>query len=164
MLTRMSDSAPISTPEFGPGLLGPIPRPTDQKLWDPAHQAMDPGQRRQLQDERVRTLVRRVLETPVPLFAAKLAEAGITSPDDIKGVDDLARVPLTVKQDLRDSEAEPPPWGHYRFTDPRHAVRLGTSTGTTGQPTITVWTRKDIWSRLRPCRRRWTNRRHPPSR
>ena len=54
-------------------------------------------------------------------------------------------VPLTVKQDLRDSEAEQPPWGGYRFTDPRQAVRLGTSTGTTGQPTITVWTRKDLW-------------------
>jgi hypothetical protein len=116
----MSDSDLVSTAAFGPGTLGPIPRPTGQKLWDPAHQAMDPGQRRELQDERVRHLIRRVLETPVPLFAAKLKEAGITSPDDVKGVDDLSRVPSTVKQDLRDSEAEAPPGhvdGYHRPAD-----------------------------------------------
>jgi phenylacetate-CoA ligase len=151
----MSASDVVSTPEFGPGLLGPIPRPIEQKLWDPPHQAMDLGQRRELQDDRVRTLIRRILTTPVPLFAAKLQAAGITSPDDVKGVDDLARIPLTIKQDLRDSEAESPPWGRYRFTDPRHAVRLGTSTGTTGQPTITVWTRKDIWIEYESGARNW---------
>jgi phenylacetate-CoA ligase len=145
----------VSTPPFGPGTLGPIPRPADQKLWDPAHQAMDPPRRRELQDERVRDVIRRVLETPVPLFAAKLKEAGISSADDITGVDDLRHVPSTVKQELRDSEAEAPPWGRYRFTDPRRAVRLGTSTGTTGQPTITVWTRKDIWIEYESGSRNW---------
>ncbi|HWE65582.1 MAG TPA: hypothetical protein VG298_02950 [Acidimicrobiales bacterium] len=151
----MSASSDVSTPAFGPGTLGPLPRPPDQKLWDPARQAMDPSRRRELQDERVRHLIGRVLETPVPLFAAKLKEAGITSAADIKGVDDLVSVPSTVKQDLRDSEAEAPPWGRYRFTDPRQAVRLGTSTGTTGQPTITVWTRKDIWIEYESGSRNW---------
>ena len=51
----------ISTPEFGPGMLGPAARPDDQGLWDPAHQAMDPSLRRELQDRRVRHLVGRVL-------------------------------------------------------------------------------------------------------
>jgi phenylacetate-CoA ligase len=151
----MPDPALVSTADFGPGTLGPIPRPTDQALWDPAHQAMDPGDRRALQDQRVRELITRILATPVPLFAGKLKEADIVSADDVKGVDDLARIPLTVKQDLRDSEAEAPPWGRYRFTDPRHAVRLGTSTGTTGQPTITVWTRKDIWIEYESGARNW---------
>jgi phenylacetate-CoA ligase len=145
----------VSTAAYGPGTIGPIPRPTDQALWDPAHQAMDPGQRRALQDERVRALIGRILETPVPLFAAKLNDAGITAADDVKGVDDLARIPSTIKQDLRDSEAEAPPWGRYRFGDPRQAVRLGTSTGTTGQPTITVWTRKDIWIEYESGSRNW---------
>ena len=43
----------------------------------------------------------------------------------------------------------------YRFTDPRQAVRLGTSTGTTGQPTITVWTRKDLWIEYESGARNW---------
>ena len=76
--------------------------------------------------------MRKILDNPVPLFARKLAEAGIESADDLKSLDDIRHIPLTVKQDLRDSETEHPPWGDYRFTDPHEAVRLGTSTGTTG--------------------------------
>src|SRR5271169_256146 len=96
----------VSTPPFGPETLGPLTRPDDQPLWDPGKQAMDPEQRRQLQDERLRTLIDKVLTVPVPLFADKLKEAGVTSSSDVKGVDDLWQIPLTVKQDLRDSEAE----------------------------------------------------------
>lgn len=116
---------------------------------------MDPELRRLLQDQRVKELVARVIATPVPLFGAKLAEAGISSAGDVTGVDDLAAIPLTVKQDLRDSEAAVPPWGEYRFTDPRACVRLGTSTGTTGAPTITAWTRHDIWVEYESGARNW---------
>lgn len=146
---------PVSTPPFGPGSLGPSPRPVDQFLWDPAKQAMDPEQRRQLQNRRLANMVERIFTGPVPLFRDKLAEAGIHSPADVTTVEDLDAVPLTVKQDLRDSEAAAPPWGGYRFTDPRHAVRLGTSTGTTGQPTITVWTRRDLWVEYESGARNW---------
>ncbi len=146
---------PVSTPPFGPGSLGPPERPDDQPLWDPAKQAMDPERRRALQDERLRTMVERILAGPVPLFRDKLVAAGVSSASDLSGVDDLAGVPSTVKQDLRDSEAAIPPWGGYRFTDPRHAVRLGTSTGTTGQPTITVWTRRDLWVEYESGARNW---------
>jgi phenylacetate-CoA ligase len=116
---------------------------------------MDPERRRALQDERLRTMVERILAGPVPLFRDKLVAAGVSSASDLSGVDDLAGVPSTVKQDLRDSEAAIPPWGGYRFTDPRHAVRLGTSTGTTGQPTITVWTRRDLWVEYESGARNW---------
>ncbi|HYV59424.1 MAG TPA: hypothetical protein VFA62_05065, partial [Acidimicrobiia bacterium] len=110
--------------------LGPTPRDPEQRFWDPEAQAMPPHRRRELQDERVRELVRRVFERPVPLFRRKLEAAGITSATDVTGVDDLARVPLTTKQDLRESEATAPPWGEYRFTPVSECVRLGQSTGT----------------------------------
>jgi len=42
-------------------------------------------------------------------------------------------------------EAQRSSVGRLPVHPPREAVRLGTSTGTTGQPTITVWTRKDLW-------------------
>jgi phenylacetate-CoA ligase len=116
---------------------------------------MDPERRRRLQDDRLRDLLTRTLERPVPLFRSKLASAGVESAADVAGVDDLWRIPLTVKQDLRDSEADDPPWGGYRFTDPREGVRLGTSTGTTGEPTITVWTRKDLWIEYESGTRNW---------
>jgi phenylacetate-CoA ligase len=116
---------------------------------------MAPEARRRLQDERLRAMVRAVFERPVALFKRKLESAGITSPDDIEGIDDLEHVPLTVKQDLRESEAAAPPFGDYRFTDPRQCVRLGTSTGTTGTPTITLWTRHDIWLEYESAARTW---------
>ncbi|HUD18251.1 MAG TPA: hypothetical protein VMQ59_13375 [Acidimicrobiales bacterium] len=145
----------VSTPPFGPGSLGPVPRPPEQSLWDPAKQAMGAEERRDLQNERLVRMVERIYDGPVPLFRDKLQAAGVTAPGDIATVDDLQLVPLTVKQDLRDSEAAAPPWGSYRFTDPRHAVRLGTSTGTTGQPTITVWTRRDLWIEYESGARNW---------
>ncbi len=145
----------VSTPPFGPGSLGPVPRPPEQSLWDPVKQAMGAEERRDLQNERLARMVERIYDGPVPLFRDKLQAAGITAPGDIATVDDLESVPLTVKQDLRDSEAAAAPWGNYRFTDPRQAVRLGTSTGTTGQPTITVWTRRDLWIEYESGARNW---------
>src|SRR5439155_1600457 len=140
---------------YGPEVLGPPPRPHDQKLWDPEMQAMDPEKRRRPQDTRLNEMVRRVFENPVALFKRKLTSAGIKGPDDIKGVDDLEHVPLTVKQDLREAEAAVPPFGDYRFTSAHDCVRLGTSTGTTGTPTITLWTRNDIWLEYESAARNW---------
>jgi phenylacetate-CoA ligase len=142
-------------PSYGPEVIGPPRRDPAQKFWDPEVQTMDPDKLRQLQNERLGALMRKIFETPVPLFRDKLVAAGISAPEDVKSVEDLARVPLTVKQDLRDSEAEHPPWGTYRFTDPRAAVRIGTSTGTTGVPTISLWTRHDLWIEYEASARIW---------
>lgn len=142
-------------PQFREGVLGPQPRDPAQRFWDPEMQTLDRERLRELQAERLRDMIRRVFDAPVPLFRRQLESAGITSPDDVKGVDDVNEVPLTVKQDLRDSEAEHPPFGDYRFTDPRACVRLGTSTGTTGTPTIAVWTRRDIWIEYESAARCW---------
>lgn len=125
--------------------LGPAPRDPVQRHWDPEMQTMDPGRRRALQDERLRAMVAGIFERPVPLFGRVLAAAGVGHADEIRSVDDLASIPLTVKHDLRESEAAVPPFGDYRFTDARECVRVGTSTGTTGTPTLTLWTRRDLW-------------------
>lgn len=149
-------------PNYGPEVLGPPPRQPDQQFWDPEIQTMDPERLRALQEERLQVLVRKVFDTPVPLFKDKLEGAGITAPEDVKSLDALRHVPLTMKQDLRDSEAEAPPWGRYRFTDPRAAVRIGTSTGTTGTPTISIWTRRDLWIEYESSARTWWRYGHRP--
>lgn len=110
---------------------------------------------RAVQTARLKTLVAKVLDGRAPLFGRKLAEAGITSAADITDVDDVNRIPTTVKQELRDSEAACPPFGDYRFTPPQECVRLGSSTGTTGTPTITLWTRRDIWVEYESAARVW---------
>ncbi|MBV8295550.1 MAG: hypothetical protein JO085_01835, partial [Acidimicrobiia bacterium] len=142
-------------PTTGPECLGPDPRPADQKFWDPGMQTMSRDERRALQDERLGDVVRRTFERPVPLFKRKLEEAGVSGPDDIESVDDLVHVPTTVKDDLRQSETEHPPVGDYRFTDIRECIRIGTSTGTTGTPTLMLWTRHDIWVEYESAARWW---------
>src|SRR5207245_1865120 len=55
-------------PLSGPEVLGPAPRDPAQKFWDPEAQTMDPERRRALQEERLRTMLGRILQTPVPLL------------------------------------------------------------------------------------------------
>ncbi|MFN2545739.1 MAG: phenylacetate--CoA ligase family protein [Actinomycetota bacterium] len=98
---------------------------------------------RALQEERLRGLIRKVFDQPVPFFRRKLEGAGI-GPDDVKTLDDLPSIPRTVKQELRDSEAAQPPLGDYRGAPLSACVRLSTSTGTTGTPTIMLFTRHDL--------------------
>lgn len=98
---------------------------------------------RALQEERLRALVRRIVEQPIQLFASKLASAGL-GPDDVKGLDDLLRIPRTNKADLRASEEASPPLGTYRGAPVTGCVRLSTSTGTTGRPTIALFTPRDL--------------------
>ncbi|HZN12936.1 MAG TPA: hypothetical protein VFB78_01605 [Acidimicrobiales bacterium] len=133
----------------------PEPRDPQQAHWDPPRQTMSRDELRALQDERVREFVAKAFAAPAPLFVRKLNEAGITEVADVRGVDDLAAIPLTVKQDLRDSEAADPPFGDYRFTPASQCVRLGQSTGTTGTPTLSLFTRRDIWVEYESAARNW---------
>lgn len=137
------------------GQLGPEPRDPGRTFWDPDAQTMPRDQLRALQLERLRTMVGRIIDTPVPLFKRKLDEAGITSPADLTDLDDINTIPTTVKQDLRDSEAAVPPFGDYRFTPRDTWVRVGQSTGTTGTPTLVVFTQHDIWLEYESASRVW---------
>jgi phenylacetate-CoA ligase len=119
-------------------------RDLDRRYYDEAIQILDRERLLALQADRLRAAVRRVFERPVPFFARKLAEAGVEGPDDVKRVEDLDRIPVTVKQELRDAEAAHPPVGDYRGSGLRQNVRVGTSTGTTGTPTVMLWTRHDL--------------------
>jgi phenylacetate-CoA ligase len=91
----------------------------------------------QLQVARLRAGIARVSEA-VPFYREKLAQAGVTA-DSIRTLDDLARVPFTTKQDLRD---------HYPFglfaVPMRQIVRFHASSGTTGKLTVVGYTRNDI--------------------
>ena len=108
-----------------------------------------------LQLERLQRLVTRIWERPIPLFKRKLESARIT-PRDVRTLEDLRAIPTTVKDDLRASEAEHPPLGDYRGSTIDECVRIGCSTGTSGQPTIIFWTRHDQAIDLEAvCRGRW---------
>jgi phenylacetate-CoA ligase len=142
-------------PTYQPGILGPAPRDPEQQFWDPEIQTMPRERLDDLRLSRLQELVDRVLKAPVPLFERKLREAGIERAEDVASIDDVNSIPTTVKQELRDAERDEPPFGDYRFTDPRECVRLGTSTGTTGTPTIALFTRRDIWIEYESSARVW---------
>lgn len=112
------------------------------QFWDDKAQLMSRDSVRQLQSERLVDAVHRVYEHTT-FFRRRYDEAGLR-PDDVTGVEDLARIPTFTKPDLRRSEAEHPPFGDYRAAGIRDSVRLGTSTGTTGKPTFALWTNHDL--------------------
>src|SRR5262245_32407327 len=119
------------------------PAARDQRYFDPAIQTMPLDRVRALQDERLARQLDRVWATPVPFFKRKFEAAGARR-EDIRGLDDLARLPTTLKAELRASEDAVPPFGDYRGAPVSEAVRLGASTGTSGRPTLILWTRKDL--------------------
>jgi len=96
-----------------------------------------------LQLKRLRDLVDRI-STTVPFYRQKLSEAGYR-PGDIRKREDLARLPFTTKDDLRDTY----PFGLFAVPMER-VVRIHASSGTTGKPTVVGYTRRDIdtWSEL----------------
>lgn len=100
-------------------------------------EALERGQLRQLQNERIRTMISYVSENV--LFYRNMFERLNLSPDAIRSVDDLPKLPFTRKQDLKD---------HYPFgllAVPREqTIRVHASSGTTGQATMVCYTRKDI--------------------
>ena len=115
----------------------------EQRYYDPDVQTMPLERVRTLQAERLVRQLDRIWATPIPFFTRKLEAAGLRR-GDLRGLEDLARIPPTVKAELRESEAAVPPFGDYRGAPPCEAVRLGASTGTSGRPTLILWTRKDL--------------------
>ena len=98
---------------------------------------MEPGKLRALQSQRLRDVVARVYEK-VPHYRTKLDAAGV-KPDDIRGLDDLRKLPFTGKDDLRETY----PFGMFAVPM-EDVVRIHASSGTTGKSTVVGYTRADI--------------------
>jgi phenylacetate-CoA ligase len=98
-------------------------------------------QLRAVQLHRLKTIVRRAYDK-VPLYKKRMDELGVT-PDDIKEVEDVRKLPFTVKTDLRDTY----PFGMFA-SPPSEIVRVHASSGTTGKPIVVAYTQEDIdvWS------------------
>ncbi len=90
-----------------------------------------------LQLVRLQETVKRVYEN-VPYYRAKMQGKGVV-PEDIQTLKDVAKLPFTTKQDMRDTY----PFG--LFAVPKdELVRIHASSGTTGKPTVVGYTREDL--------------------
>ncbi len=103
---------------------------------DPELETMTREQIEALQVERLKETVKRCMNNP--FYKARLEKAGVT-PESIKSVDDVRRIPFTTKQDLRDTY----PFG-LASAPLTECVRLHSSSGTTGNPTVILHTQKDL--------------------
>ena len=103
---------------------------------DPELETMSLEQIKALQVERLKATVAHCMNNPI--YKKRLEEAGVT-PENIKSVDDIRRIPFTTKQDLRDNY----PFG-LASVPLTECVRLHSSSGTTGNPTVILHTQKDL--------------------
>ena len=106
-------------------------------IWNEAKECMSRDEIEALQSARLVKVVNRVYHN-VEYYRKKMQAAGL-EPGDIKGIEDLDKLPFTTYQDLRDAY----PFGLAAV--PRsELVRVHASSGTTGKPKIAVYTRRDI--------------------
>lgn len=96
-----------------------------------------PEKLRELQDERLVKQVKHVWDN-VSYYRKKMEEKGVT-PDDIKGVDDLHKLPFLSKADLRDAY----PYG-LLAAPLKDCVRIQSTSGTTGRRVVAFYTKNDI--------------------
>lgn len=108
-----------------------------QNYWTPNLETAPIHEIKSLQSLRLSQTVRRVYEN-VGYFRNRMDEMGVT-PDDIRSVDDLSKLPFTVKQDLRDNY----PFGTFAVPMDE-IVRIHASSGTTGKQTVVGYTQNDV--------------------
>ena len=110
-------------------------------IWNNNKECMPREQMRELQGKRLHKIVDYVYHN-VPFYRDKLQQMDI-KPEDITSIDDIVKLPFTTKQDLRDNY----PFG-LQAAPQSEVIRFHASSGTTGNPTIVGYTRKDVgvWS------------------
>ncbi|MGR6836199.1 phenylacetate--CoA ligase family protein [Syntrophomonas erecta] len=111
--------------------------------WDKEKECMPRKELEKLQLRRLKETVYRMYAF-VPAYKDKMDQAGI-KPDDINSLADLSKLPFTTKQDLRNN------YPFNLFAIPMsEVVRIHSSSGTTGKPTVVGYSRRDldIWSEL----------------
>jgi phenylacetate-CoA ligase len=112
-------------------------------VWNPAIELMEREALERLQLAHLRKTVAWALKTP--FYQRRLAEVGLTCPEDIASLRDVRNLPYTTKDDLREAYPD-----GLLAVDREQVVRLHTSSGTTGMPTVIYHTQHDLdgWTEL----------------
>lgn len=112
-------------------------------IWKPEFECAAPGDIKKLAGQRLRALVE-YLYAKNPIYRKRLEEAKIT-PESIRTIDDIRRLPVTVKDDLRDTY----PFGLFCVPQ-KEVAEIHVSSGTTGNYTVVGYTKADLalWSEV----------------
>jgi phenylacetate-CoA ligase len=113
------------------------------KYWNEPKECMTKEDKDQLQLERLQETLSRAYHN-VPHYRRLFQKHGI-DPEDLQSLSDLAKLPFTYKTDLRDNY----PYDMFAVSL-SEVVRIHSSSGTTGKPTVVGYTRRDLntWSEL----------------
>ena len=108
-----------------------------ERYYQPEIETASREQIRAWQDERLVKQVKHVWDN-VPYYRKKMEDAGVC-PEDIKGVDDIRKLPFVTKADLREGY----PYG-LLAEDLKNCVRIQSTSGTTGKRVVAFYTQHDI--------------------
>lgn len=108
-----------------------------ERYFHPEIECASREEMKKLQDERLVATVKRVYDN-VECYRKRMDEKGVT-PDDIKSIDDLYKLPFVEKSDLRDAY----PYGMLAVPLDE-AVRIHSTSGTTGKRVVAFYTQNDI--------------------
>ena len=114
----------------------------NNEYWQPELETMPREELRKLQVKKLRDTINVALKSP--MYKKRLGELGITA-DSINCVEDIRKIPFTTKNDLRNNY----PFGLVGG-DLKDAIRIHSSSGTTGHPTVVAYSRHDIdsWANM----------------
>ena len=106
-------------------------------IWNETKECMSRDEMTALQSARLVKLVDYVYHN-VEFYRKKMQAVGLI-PSDIKGIEDITKLPFTTKDDLRDNY----PFGLFAVPQ-TDLIRIHASSGTTGKPTVVGYTEHDI--------------------
>lgn len=111
-------------------------------FWEPEFETLEQRKLQHLQVERLKTTIDYAMQSPY--YKQVYSELGLNR-DSIKSVDDIRKLPFTTKQNLRENF----PYG-FLGAPKKELIRLHSSSGTTGNPTVIFHNRHDIssWANL----------------
>ncbi len=116
--------------------------PKYSEFFDASIETINREQLIKLQLERLKWQIKRCYENS-EFYKERFKDAGIT-PEDIRTLEDLEAIPPVTKDELRQEQINHPPLGRYTVAPKEQWREVHPSTGTTGVPVHTIWTKKDV--------------------
>ncbi len=111
------------------------------RYWNKEIETMPMEDLRLLRDKKIQHIVKLCYEK-VPFYREHMEKSKL-KPDDIKTYDDLQKIPIWGKPELRKGQAQKPPYGPF-ISEGTIIAEVAGSTGTTGKPTYQIWSHEDM--------------------
>jgi phenylacetate-CoA ligase len=116
---------------------------TESPYWNPHHETLSRADLDALQVRKLRNLLE-WSQSQVPFHAKRMSEAGV-SPDSIRSLDDLRRLPFMTREEWMQGQLDEPPYGPILAAPSEVAIRYHLTSGTTGKTPIRVLDSMKDW-------------------